>query len=239
MSQIYNIYCDESCHLENDHQNAMAMGGLWCPQEKARSIFKRIREIKKAHGLSEKFEIKWTKVSLPQINFYKNIVDYFFDDDDLHFRCLVIPNKQLLSHSTFSQTHDDWYYKMYFNLLKIIFNPEDKYRIFIDIKDTNGGKKVKKLHEVLSNNMYDFDRTIIKDMQIIRSDEVELMQITDFLLGAISYQNRDLKTSTAKREIIERIKERSGYSLKKTTLYRENKFNVFIWKAQENHAETS
>jgi len=25
MSQIYNIYCDESCHLEHDHQQAMAI----------------------------------------------------------------------------------------------------------------------------------------------------------------------------------------------------------------------
>ena len=33
-------------------------------------------------------------------------------------------------------------------------------------------------------------------------------------------------------QIISRIKDRSGYSLKKSTLYRENKFNIFIWKAK-------
>lgn len=26
MNQIYNIYCDESCHLENDHQTIMVLG---------------------------------------------------------------------------------------------------------------------------------------------------------------------------------------------------------------------
>ncbi len=145
----------------------------------------------------------------------------------------MIPDKHLLNHSQFKQTHDEWYYKMYFALLKTIFNPEDKYRIYIDIKDTRGGQKVKKLQEVLSNNMYDFDRKIIENMQIVRSDEIELMQVTDFLLGAVCYQNRGLETSKAKIDIIKRIIERSGYSLQKSTLYREDKFNVFVWKAQE------
>ena len=34
MSQIFNIYCDESCHLENDREKAMVLGAVWCPVEK-------------------------------------------------------------------------------------------------------------------------------------------------------------------------------------------------------------
>lgn len=45
MKRIYNVYCDESCHLENDHQPAMVLGAVWCPLEKARDIAIRIREI--------------------------------------------------------------------------------------------------------------------------------------------------------------------------------------------------
>ena len=26
MSQTYNVYCDESCHMENDHQTVMVLG---------------------------------------------------------------------------------------------------------------------------------------------------------------------------------------------------------------------
>ncbi len=36
MTQIFNVYCDESCHLENDHQSAMVLGAVWCPLEKTR-----------------------------------------------------------------------------------------------------------------------------------------------------------------------------------------------------------
>ena len=233
MSQIYNIYCDESCHLENDKQKAMAMGAVWCPVDESAIAFKRIREIKIQNKLSPKFEIKWTKVSPAKIDFYLDLVDYFFDNSNLHFRCLVVSDKKILNHDKFRQTHDEWYYKMYFDLLKTILNPEDKYRVYIDIKDTNGGEKVKKLREVLCNNLYDFDREIIEWAQIVKSNEIELMQISDFLLGAVSYVHRGLESSIAKNKIIERIKERSNYTLLRSTLFQENKFNIFVWQAKQ------
>ena len=122
MSQILNVYCDESCHLENDGQTAMVLGAVWCPLEKRAEIAGRLREIKQKHGLSADFEVKWTKVGPSKLGFYLDLVDYFFDDDDLHFRGLVIPDKSLLDHGAFGQSHDDWYYKMYFTMLKTIFN---------------------------------------------------------------------------------------------------------------------
>lgn len=162
------------------------------------------------------------------------ILDYFFDDDDLHFRALVVPDKTLLQHDKFSQTHDEWYYKMYFDMLKVIVNPEDRYRIYLDIKDTRGGRKIEKLHEVLSNAKYDFSREIIERVQIVRSHEIEILQIADILIGAISYLNRHLSGNAGKEAIITRIKERSGYSLELTTLLRESKMNIFKWHASES-----
>lgn len=63
MALIYNVYCDESGHLEHDEVPVMVLGALWCPREKAREIAVRLREIKARHGLSPSFEVKWTKVS--------------------------------------------------------------------------------------------------------------------------------------------------------------------------------
>ena len=230
MKQLFNIYCDESCHLENDGEKVMAIGGVWCPANKKDEIFHRLREIKEEHGLNKSFEIKWNKVSKGQLDFYMDIVNYFFDNSDIHFRVLIIPNKEELKHELFRQTHDDFYYKMYFNMLKTLFEPDCAYNIYIDIKDTRGQKKVEKLHEVLCNNHYDFNRELIKRVQQVRSEEVELIALADLLIGAMSYEHRGLTTSEAKLKIIERIKSRSGYSLKNSTLYRENKFNIFIWK---------
>lgn len=231
----YNIYCDESCHLENDQQNSMFLGGVWCSKNKTEEILKRIKEYKIKHGLKGNFEIKWTKVSPKKVDLYLDIIDYFFDDDDLHFRCLIVPDKKKLNHSKFNQSHDGFYYKMYFGMLKTILDPQEKYDIYIDIKDTQGTKKIKKLQDVLCNSLYDFDRKIVEKIQLVRSHEVGIIQIADILIGAISYNFRDLKTSEAKLKIINRIKERSGYSLKKTTLLKENKLNLFVWQANEEN----
>jgi len=233
MSQIYNVYCDESCHLPNDRQPVMVLGAVFCPAEKAREANTRLREIKNRNGLASSFELKWTKVSPAKWRYYLDVADYFFDDDDLRFRGLVAHGKDRLNHPAFNQDHDTWYYKMYFDMLRLIINPAFHYRIFLDIKDSRSADKTRKLHEVLSNSIYDFRSEIIETVQTVRSHEVELLQLADLLIGALAYLNRNLSGSSAKNEIITRLKKRTGYSLTRSTLMLESKFNIFHWQPQE------
>lgn len=233
MTRTYNIYCDESCHLEHDHVPVMTLGAVWCEAEASRELAVRVRGIKKAHGLRPDFEIKWTKVSPAKVRFYRDLVDFFFDDPRLHFRGVVVPDKEKLDHDAFGQDHDTWYYKMWFVLLKQIFDRQARYRIYLDIKDTHSQQKVLKLHDVLCNNLYDFDKSIIERVQQVRSHEVELLQLTDLLTGAIAYRNRGLAAGKAKTAIVERMNEQSGLTLSHTTLPREEKINLLVWNAQE------
>lgn len=241
MKELINIYCDESCHLENDKVAIMAIGSVYCTAAKKDEIFNRIAEIKKKYNLIPKFikdpkenravyEIKWNKVSKSQIAFYKDLIDFFFDDDDLSFRVLVVPDKGKLNYAAFGHTHDTFYYKMYFSMLKVILNPEYAHNIYIDIKDTKSRERVHKLEQVLRNDKYDYSKEIIKKVQQVRSHEVELIQLADFLTGAVSYVNRGLETSEAKNELVQYIRHRSHYSLIKSTLVKEKKFNIFIWE---------
>lgn len=230
MSQVYNIYCDESGHLERGEPPVMVLGAIWCPTEKTREITNRIREITARHELAPNFEVKWAKVSPAKARFYLDLVDYFFDDDDLHFRGLVVPDKAKLRHARFEQTHDEWYYKMYFTMLNVIIDPQRHYRIFLDIKDTRSAGKVRHLHEVLSNKNYDFNHTIIECIQNVRSHEVAIMQLADLLIGAVSYVNRGLSENAGKAAIVDRMRERSSYTLTRSTFPRENKVNIFIWQ---------
>lgn len=226
----YNIYCDESCHLENDRQEAMVLGAVSCPSDKTQTAFKQIRSLKTLHKLNTAFEIKWTKVSPAKEKFYRDVIEYFFDEDFLSFRALIIPDKSILNHAKFKQDHDTWYYKMYFNMLKVMISPEDTYNIYVDIKDTRGKDKIRKLHDVLSNEHYDFNKKIIQKIQLVHSHEIELLQVADVLIGAMSYINRDLRTSSAKTSLISLIKRKTGYSLTRNTLYKEKKFNLFVWR---------
>lgn len=234
---LYNVYCDETCHLEHDGINDMVIGAVWCPQDKLRGINQRIRTIKLRNGISPSAELKWTKISPAKVQVYKDIIDYFFNDDDIHFRAIIIPDKSKLNHQAFHQTHDDWYYKMYFDMLKVILSPTEQYEIYIDIKDTHSYQKAQKLKEVCSNSMYDFSQNIIRRLQPIRSDEIQIMQLVDVLIGAIGYENRIFEDgfvkSQAKLEVIDLIKRRSNYSLTRSTLLREDKCNLFVWDARD------
>lgn len=244
MREIINIYCDESCHLENDKEKVMALGAVYCPASKKSEIFQMLSELKKKHNLIPKnkknpndnrtyYELKWNKISLAKINFFKDVVDYFFADDDLNFRVLVVPDKSKLDYEKFNHTHDAFYYKMYFSMLKVILNPDKAHHIYIDIKDTRSREKVHKLEQVLRNDKYDYAKEIIKKVQQVRSHEVELIQLADLLTGAVSYVNRGLSDSMAKNILIEHIRHRSKYSLTKSTLIREQKFNIFLWESSK------
>lgn len=232
-----NVYCDESGHLEHDEIPVMVLGAIWCPVEQTRTIAEEIREIKKQHGLAENYEVKWNRVSQGKLDFYKELVMYFFRNPHLHFRALIVPDKSKLRHAAHNQNHDDFYYKMYFDMLKTILNPQDRYRIYLDIKDTRGGTKVKKLHEVLCHNLYDFSRFIIERVQLVNSKEIEQVQLADLLIGIISYANRGLTSSQAKLDLVELMRQQSGYKLIYTTLYKENKVNLFRWRAREEEGE--
>lgn len=230
---FYNIYCDESCHLQNDHIKAMSLGAIWCEKRFIPRIAEQIRQLKTAHGLSRQFEVKWTKVSPAKLEFYQELINLFFNTPPLHFRGVVIPDKSLLRHEQFEQNHDHFYYKMFFTLLKTIFSPAHQYAIYLDIKDTRSQEMVKGLHQCLCNSQYDFNRETIQRIQQIRSHESELLQIADLMIGALSYLHRDLQTSVAKQTLIRQIKRLSGYSLERNTLLREEKFNLLVWQARE------
>lgn len=88
------------------------------------------------------------------------------------------------------------------------------------------------LHDVLCNNMYDFDKKVVERIQTVRSHEVEQVQLVDLLIGAVAYANRALSSSSAKASLLAKIRKRSGYALTRSTLLREDKFNVFRWEPQ-------
>ena len=226
-----NIYCDESTHLPNDGRPYMVLGAIVCPANRAREIAVRLREIRAKHKIRPDVEIKWTKVSPSKIDFYLDVIDYFFDDDDLSFRAVVAP-KAGLDHERFAQTHDDWYYKMMFYLVRNVLPAQDEAFIYLDKKDTNGQEKIERLRNVIANAEYDFGRSKIRRLQIVESNQVGPLQLADLLSGAVNYANRGDSSSVAKLRLIERIRGRSGVSLTHTTLLSETKMNIFRWRAQ-------
>jgi hypothetical protein len=237
MKRIYDIYCDESCHLENDKMPIMLIGAVWCPDEKKNEIAQRIKDIKMTNGVPSNVEVKWTKASESKGRLYEDLINYFFDDDDLHFRCVVVKNKDKLNHAKFNSTHDEFYYKTYFLMLNNILSNIDVFNIYLDIKDTRSAAKVTELKNYLQNSKYDFSETMINRMQHIRSHESQVIQLTDILLGAMSYRLRELNKSDTKNRIISIIEKRANISWLLHTPVRQTKFNVFYQDLHEDNSD--
>ena len=110
----------------------------------------------------------------------------------------------------------------------------EKYRVFIDIKDTCGGVKVRKLHEVLCNNKYDFKHEVIKDVQQIKSNESEILQLTDLIMGAISFFHNghydEPNSSSAKKAVVDKLFERYRTQIVYGTSRGAEKMDIFLWK---------
>lgn len=231
---LYNVYCDESCHMEKDRIPVMAWGAVVYKMPCVWKLSNEIRHLKAKYGLSSSdFEAKWTKVSPGQAEFYLALVDLFLANDQLRFRGIVVPDKSLLNHAAFEQSHDDWYYKMYFRMLHPAINRSNRYRIYLDIKDTRGGPKARKLHKVLASSLYDFNHECIERVQQVHSHEIELLQVADILTGALTYANRSLAGNAAKLAVIARLREKLGSNvLTQTTPLASTKFNILVWKAQ-------
>lgn len=141
MYKTFNIYCDESCHLENDHKKYMFIGSINCAYPQVRRHTERIKELKDKHKFNA--EIKWSHVSMSKIQFYLDLVDYFFDTD-LKFRAIGIDKSQIRC-DDFNSNFDDFYYKMYYQLLNYKVDTTNHYNVYLDIKDTLSAIKVRKL----------------------------------------------------------------------------------------------
>jgi hypothetical protein len=217
--KTFNFYCDESCHLENDQQPYMLISYVSSAYNQIELHNEKIRQLKNEHKMNT--EIKWSKVSHSKYGFYADLVDYFFATD-LQFRAIVIKKNQI-NNNTYGQSFDEFYYKMYFQLLNHKIDMEHTYNVYLDIKDTLSARKVKRLKEIL-NIRY----SSIRNLQNIRSSESLLMQMADLLMGAMSYHLRGGGPVIAKNRLIDKIKSHCQLPLTYSTPRDEPKFNLFF-----------
>lgn len=209
----YHLYCDESRHLPHDREPSLLLGLLACPAERARDLNHELTALWKTHGQPPHFETKWTKVSPGKLDFYRAVLEWFLAANDVSFRCLVLPDKQRLYAALPEESRDFLYYRLYYHFLRSAVEPENRYRLFLDLKDTRGREKLAELKKCLA--MDAADAKAVESIQHIRSHEVRLAQVTDLLLGAIGFARRPVadKESTAKRALVKLLEEKLGQSL--------------------------
>ena len=228
---IFNIYCDESCHLINDKDsNIMAISGLMCPKDKYDEVKNEINRIKSKYNISKNTELKWTKISTRTRLLFLDLVELFFQKQYLEFRIVIINKNQLTDTDDFDQFYD----KMCYLLLRYMLPSYSMVNIYLDKKDTKGYHRIKVLKNCLERirTNYDINTTKINNLQNVHSNEIPIMELTDILMGAMVYFARGLNKVSAKNDIIDYIKQETGLSLTKTTPLTNHKFNILYFKSE-------
>lgn len=223
MSKTFNLYCDESTHLIHDGHPYMLLSYISIAYPQIRLAKEEIKTIKRKFNYTE--ELKWTNVHSATYKVYAELVDWFFMND-LEFRTVVVDKSQI-DEQRADYSFNDFYFRMYFQLLHTKVDFQNRYNVFLDIKDTCSGEKLEKLKKMMSYN------SSIGTLQFIPSRESVFIQLADVLMGAINYnlriQKGDVKGNViAKLKLIEKIKRHSNISLNTTTPLSRNKFNLFF-----------
>ena len=223
MSKTFNIYCDESTHLIHDGHPYMLLGYTSIAYPQIKIAKEEIKAIKAKYNYKD--ELKWTNVHDATYKVYAELIDWFFMND-LEFRAVIVDKSQI-DESREDYTFNDFYFRMYFQLLHTKVDFQNTYNIYLDIKDTCSSEKLETLNRIMSYN------SSIGKLQFIRSHESVFIQLSDVLMGAINYNLRIEKGDVqgkviAKRKLVEKIKRHSNISLNSTTPLSRKKFNLFF-----------
>src|SRR5690554_4925085 len=109
MKQVYNIYIDESCHLEKDNAPVMCLGYTKILKVDYAGFKKQFKQLKLKH--KSPTEIKWSKLSSSRVQLYIDLINLFFNSN-IEFRAVLIKNKSRLNHELFNRHgHNEFYYK--------------------------------------------------------------------------------------------------------------------------------
>lgn len=174
--------------------------------------------------------MKWTNISDKTFALYNEIVDYFFMTN-MKFRAVIV-DKSEIDNTRAEYSYNDFYFRMYYQLLHHQMDMDSTYNVYFDIKDTCSQRKLHKLAEILKYN------SAIRDFNFVKSHQVHFIQLADILMGAINYHLRIQRGTIegkvrAKRLIVEKIKRQTNLSLLCTTPLKNKKFNLFFINLQK------
>jgi len=223
----YDVYCDES-HPDlfsslKPPVSFMVIGSLWLEKAERTEYKKTIHELRNKYFVGGEF--KWRCVSFSRLEFYENLIDWFFEKGlDLRFRCIAIDHRKVNLVHFHDNDQELGFYKFYYQMLHHWILDFNKYSIFADHKSNRKGNRLQVLRQCLHwSNL----SSTITNIQAVRSTESVLMQLCDVLTGAAAARlNNALRSGSAKEKIAIKIESYLKHQIIHT-LKSEQKYNVF------------
>lgn len=198
----YTVYCDESRHSGGIGCQFAVIGGLWIQREFRDAISKDLSALKKKAGVGA--ELKWSRVSLKKLVAYKEISDYFWNNQHINYRAIIVDQISV----DYSKFHDGdkelGFYKFYYEMLEKWLHTDNDYNILLDFKNNSDLKRLPKLYSVLRN--FGQPRAIsISNLTSIDSSQSNIAQLCDILTGAVAADANGTEVGTPKADMIRHL----------------------------------
>lgn len=222
-----NIYCDESRYSNHDDPY-LVIGAVKCLRGKKPEIVSALNEIKRQNEIGGEFG--WKSASPNKEDFYRAVIDWFVNCNDLLFRCVVVNKGNL-----WSSDDEDGFYVAYHQLLYHWLVHGNTYHVYLDKKKNSRQRRVDTLRR--KTERYMPNGCELACMEEVESRECALVQVADLLIGCMGYEwnghtnpARYPDASRFKVELCDHLARRLGRpSLRFSTWRTEEKFNVFAF----------
>jgi len=221
----FEVYCDESGleALSNKKAHSyIAIGSLWLPAGNREDLKSSITAIKKKYTI--KGELKWNKISPAYLDLYNEIINYFFEASYLRYRVILIESEKADTLTFHDGDVELGFYKFYYQLLNHWLFDNNSYNIFIDLKVNRNKGRLKELQKLLNEANRTSDVT---QVQGLPSEQSLGIQLADVLTGLVSAKFNQVISSSAKKELLNRVEETHLKMPIAPTSKWEEKFNVF------------
>lgn len=222
------VYCDESrqeLFAGKNRDGFVVIGGLWLESARRQHLKARIGELRKCHHVHGEF--KWQKVSPSREPFYLDLVELFFGEP-MRFRAIVLAAQEMDAVRFHGADNELMFYKFYYQMLHHWILDQNIYRIFVDVRTNRMRGRVKTLEQVLGNANLTAE---IACVQALPSRELDIMQLADVLVGAVSFTFNGGGTSGAKRAVVARIEQHLEHSIQPTSRA-DQKLNIFRFRSE-------
>jgi len=224
----FEVYCDESrqdlFRRQGEHRGRFVLlGSIWIEASERPRFKEALHSLRNRYDLWGEF--KWNKVSPSRLDFYRAVVDIFFREN-MRFRCFVAEAHELDAARFHEADNELMFYKFYYQLLHHWILDCNRYRIFLDMKTNRVHNRLRILRDVLRNANLTSE---ILDVQALPSREVDLLQLTDVMLGAVGYKFHGHAQSQAKCALVQAVESALGKPIGPTNRAA-TKFNVFRFR---------
>lgn len=177
--QNYALYGDET-FLRGPL--AFAFGALICSSARAERLRNAMRGVRMEFGVTS--EVKWTKTSGHTVEFYKRIIDVFFDDPWPKFSVMTVRKGHDWQH--WASNEEERFFKSYYVFLKRNIGPLARFSVYLDERTLQRSSRWNTLCFLINKTRRDdwgLRRRNVRLLAAVDSEAVELIQLVDLLLG--------------------------------------------------------